>query len=298
MATKEELVRNMVKDRRVSKEEFIKWLAEKGLILKHTKSWEDIIEEVTSKRGISKADLETFLTEKTSSTNAATSSAQLPPRDTMLRECKECKSLNKRTIKTIAENYQSACKGGSVYDLLESLNIRTMEDIYRAFILKEYDSTGTYLELRGLGYYLAKEFPKFEKEARESLSRIKWREDLTSGPGGQKNFDWVAYYDDDTIDVMECKDRNKPVDDKDLSGYLELIRKVDELKGSGFYDVLHFYFISTSGFTDRALASARVMGGDMGRWTWDKKLLRRKNYIDIHLIAEIDGELEQVYPKE
>jgi hypothetical protein len=39
------------------------------------------------------------------------------------------------------------------------------------------------------------------------------------------------------------------------------------------------------------------MGGEESQWTWDKKLLRRKNYIDIHLIAEIDGELKEVYPR-
>lgn len=235
-------------------------------------------------------------TAKIATTKGTKTLGQLPQKDTMLRECKNCDSLDIRTIKTIAELSNSSCKGKSKYDKLESLNEDTLKTLYLAFVNKEHDKSGTYFEYRALAHYLKHDFASFEKEERESLDHIERHKNLTYGSGGQKNFDSVAYYNDKTIDVIECKDRKKPVDVKDLSGYIELIRKVDELRGSRFYDVLHFYFVSSSGFTDRALASARDTGGDGGRWTWDKKLLRRKNYIDIHLIAEIDGELKQVYP--
>lgn len=319
MVTKEELLRDIAKSKNISKEEFVNWATDKGLDLKPTRSWEGIIAEVIPKRAISKADLEAFMAEcveeeieeeiqikrktKRKTTRAATVKGtkilvQLPPREKILHECNKCKSLDLRTIQTIAEIYKTICKCKSKYDRLDSFNGETLGHMYRAFVNKEHDSSGKYLELRAIGYYLTQAFKEFDKEARGKLTRIELHKNLTTEAGSQENFDIVAYYEDyKTIDVMECKDRKTPIDETELNGYLEDIRQVDALKKT-FWDVADFYLVTSSDFRPRALATVRHKAGESGEWNWETAMFKliTTNSINIHLMAERDGELKQVYP--
>ena len=64
MATKEELLRDLAKSKKIRKGDFVDWAASKDVELKPTWGWDKIIEVVAPKRAISKADLEGFLAER------------------------------------------------------------------------------------------------------------------------------------------------------------------------------------------------------------------------------------------
>ena len=219
-----------------------------------------------------------------------------PKSDMILRLEKEKKSIHLDVVKLIANKNKSEVKGKQWLKILESLNDKTLKEIYATFIFNKSDKTGKHFEYRCLNYYFTNFLKKKGKEAEGQLSNIDMHRTLIKKSKGNINFDFVIEYKDgQEIDLIECKDRKKEIDQDIVHDFLENCRGVDNAEHNS--DVENIFLFSKNGFTRRALDAVKEIGGSKGHWAHDKALgFIEKDWMDIYLIAEKNDKLTQIYP--
>lgn len=213
-------------------------------------------------------------------------------------------SINIKVIEIIAKKNKCAVKEDKFLKILQSLNSEALKDTYDTFILNKSDRTGRHFEYRSLNYYLTTFLKNCGEGAEDQITDVKLHKTMIKDSEANINFDFVIEYNGGTeIDIIECKDRAKEIDQDIVHDFLENCRGTDAATHSSG-DVQNIFLFSRSGFTTRALDSVKSKAGPKGHWEHGdfsfsnfiatKSL--QKDWVNIYFVGELNDRLTQIYP--